>query len=98
MPYSSTADLPASVKDNLPKGAQRIFLNAFNSAMKQGKKEETAFKIAWGAVKRVYSKIGEEWVKRSFEDLGKTMGVPDYAMGPAMVAENLMGRRKKPKK
>lgn len=35
MPYKQIADLPDSVKDNLPKHAQEIFRAAFNSAEQQ---------------------------------------------------------------
>jgi len=35
MPYDSTADLPAPVRDNLPEHAQEIYMQAFNNAWKQ---------------------------------------------------------------
>lgn len=64
-PYQTNSDLPDSVKNNLPKHAQDIFRNAFNSAVKQGHNEETAFKIAWSAVKNVYKKNNKgKWVKK----------------------------------
>ncbi len=64
MPYSSISELPSSVKDNLPKHAQEIFLSAFNSAYEKYKDEERAFKIAWGAVKNAgYEKVGDTWKK-----------------------------------
>lgn len=66
MPYTSNEDLPAGVKDNLPKHAQEIFREAFNSAWKQYKdpekrrvghsREETAYQVAWAAVKNTYEK------------------------------------------
>lgn len=65
-PYQTIDELPESVKKALPVGAQLIFLRAFNSAIKQGHKEEDAFKIAWGAVERVYEKNSDgKWVKKS---------------------------------
>lgn len=59
MPYPSIEDLPDSVKDHLPKHGQEIFRAAFNSALEQYEEEDTAFKVAWSAVKRDYEK-GED--------------------------------------
>jgi cation transport regulator len=66
MPYQKLSDLPASVQDLLPEHAQEIFLNAFNNAWKEyresGKRsggsshEETAYRVAWAAVKKTYLK------------------------------------------
>ena len=66
MPYHQTSDLPPAVRDHLPAHAQDIFMKAFNSAWDQysdpskrrGKEsqEETAFKVAWGAVGTEYEK------------------------------------------
>jgi cation transport regulator len=62
MPYKSTADLPDSVRDNLPAHAQEIYMEAFNSAFDEYKergakgREETAHKVAWSAVKKKYRK------------------------------------------
>lgn len=65
MPYKSLKDLPDQVKDNLPHHAQEIFKEAFNSASKEYDEEETAFKVAWSAVKNDYEKNdGGEWVKK----------------------------------
>lgn len=69
MPYSSTNDLPDSVKDNLPPHAQDIYKEAFNSGYEDHKSEtdgeEIAHKIAWSAVKNSYEK-GEDgkWHKK----------------------------------
>jgi cation transport regulator len=72
MPYDQ--ELPKSVKDNLPDGAQKIFKEAFNNAWEQYKdpakrrgdssREETANKVAWAAVKKKYMKNGDKWVKK----------------------------------
>ena len=69
MPYRNTSELPRSVRQHLPAHAQDIYLKAFNSAWKQysdrnkrrgaASREETAHKVAWGAVERVYEK-GED--------------------------------------
>ena len=66
MPYDNLRDLPESVRDNLPKHAQEIYKEAYNSAWDQYKdpeerrgdasREETAHKVAWSAVKREYEK------------------------------------------
>ncbi len=75
MPYKNFKDLPASVQKNLPTGAQKIYLEAYNHAWDKYKspkdrddptstREETAHKIAWAAVKRQYMKDPEgRWVK-----------------------------------
>jgi cation transport regulator len=66
MPYHSLAELPDNVKNNLPKHAQEIYKEAYNSAWDQYKdpedrrgdasREETAHKVAWNAVKQKYEK------------------------------------------
>ncbi len=66
MPYNTTSDLPESVREHLPAHAQKIFLEAYNSAWKEyddphkrrgsGSQEETAFRVAWAAVKNEYEK------------------------------------------
>ncbi|MEA1065181.1 putative cation transport regulator ChaB [Erwinia sp. HR93] len=66
MPYRSTQQLPDGVKHVLPAHAQEIYKEAFNSAWEEYKdksarrddasREETAHRVAWGAVKQVYEK------------------------------------------
>ena len=66
MPYKSVDELPDSVKDNVPKHAQEIYKEAFNSAWDEYKdpgerrgdasREETAHTVAWAAVKHGYEK------------------------------------------
>ena len=66
MPYKSISDLPKNVKHVLPKHAQEIFKEAYNSAWDEydqpeerrgdSSREETAMKIAWSAVKKKYEK------------------------------------------
>ena len=73
MPYQKDSDLPAGVKDNLPKHAQDIYREAYNSANREyadpskrrGKssREEVSHKVAWAAVKKEYHKEGDQWVK-----------------------------------
>lgn len=66
MPYSTTTDLPDSVRDHLPPHAQQIFLKAYNSAWDEyaspqkrrsdESRDEAAFRVAWAAVKHDYEK------------------------------------------
>jgi cation transport regulator len=68
MPYLSNADLPLSVRNNLPSHAQDIYRTAFNNAYENHAhnpiEEADAHNIAWAAVKRSYVKEGGEWVPR----------------------------------
>ena len=68
MPYLSNADLPPSVRDNLPSHAQDIYRAAFNNAYENHAhnpiEEADAHNIAWAAVERSYVKEGGEWVRR----------------------------------
>jgi cation transport regulator len=66
MTYKSIRELPDSVRDNVPKHAQEIYKEAFNSAWDEyadkdarrgdASREETAHKVAWAAVKKDYRK------------------------------------------
>lgn len=73
MPYSQITQLPDSVKDSLPKHAQEIYKEAYNSAWSEyqdpekrkgdNSLEETANKVAWSAVKNSYHKNDSgKWV------------------------------------
>lgn len=74
MPYDTNADLPDSVKNSLPPGAEDIYREAFNHAWEEYKEpssrqgnesqEEVAHKVAWAAVKKVYEKQGDRWVRK----------------------------------
>jgi cation transport regulator len=74
MPYSTDAELPEPVKKNLPAHAREIYRDAFNHAWdeyadpgkrrKDTSQEETAHRVAWAAVKKLYEKVGDHWVKR----------------------------------
>ena len=76
MPYSRIDELPDSVRDNLPKHAQEIYKEAYNSAWDQyedpedrrgdASREETAHRVAWSAVKQTYEKNDDgKWTKKS---------------------------------
>ncbi len=74
MPYKQLSELPDSVRDNLPKHAQEIYLAAFNNASKQYKdpdtrrgdedRETVAHKVAWSAVKKEYEKRDGQWTRK----------------------------------
>ncbi|WP_416308271.1 putative cation transport regulator ChaB [Neptunicella sp. SCSIO 80796] len=75
MPYDRLHDLPESVTNALPRHAQEIYKEAFNSAWDQYRdpqdrredqsREEVAHKVAWAAVKQSYRKNdNDDWVKR----------------------------------
>ncbi|HBG27053.1 MAG: cation transport regulator [Planctomycetes bacterium GWF2_41_51] len=67
MPYKKKKDLPAKVKKALPKHAQDIYKETYNSSVERYKKpskrrsksqpkEQAAHRTAWGAVKKKYAK------------------------------------------
>jgi cation transport regulator len=66
MPYANIIELPESVRNNLPDHAQEIYLKAYNNAWNEYKeassrrgnssREETAHKVAWAAVEKLYRK------------------------------------------
>lgn len=75
MPYRSCEELPAPVRDHLPRHAQEIYRQAFNSAWEQYRdvghrrgedsREVVAHKVAWAAVKRAYVKnAAGDWVEK----------------------------------
>lgn len=68
MPYATNAALPASVREHLPEHAQDIYRAAFNNAFAEHagdlRQEEAAHRIAWAAVKRMYVKAGNVWMRR----------------------------------
>lgn len=76
MPYRQIQELPESIKNNLPKHAQKIYKEAYNSAWEQYKdpekrqadadREETAHKVAWSAVKDSYEKNEQgKWTEKN---------------------------------
>lgn len=76
MPYRDVEELPDSVRNNLPRHAQEIYLGAYNNAWEQysdpkkrrnkASLEEVAHRVAWSAVKKEYKKDREtgEWRKK----------------------------------
>jgi cation transport regulator len=75
MPYKTIGELPEPVKKSLPEHAKEIYREAFNHAWEEysdpGKRrkgtthDETAHRVAWAAVKKVYEKTGDSWVKKA---------------------------------
>ncbi len=75
MVYNNLKDLPERVRNSLPEHAQEIFMKAFNNAWEEYKepenrrggssREETAFRVAWSAVEKIYKKDKSgKWVKK----------------------------------
>ncbi|MDL1864900.1 cation transport regulator ChaB [Betaproteobacteria bacterium PRO5] len=74
MPYKKNEDLPENVIHVLPSHAQDIYRAAFNNAWKEyadpadrneeNSREETAHKVAWSAVKKLYRKEGDKWTRK----------------------------------
>ena len=86
MPYTKLRDLPAAVRDHLPKHAQEIYLSAFNNAWNEygdtdkrlgdSSREETAYRVAWAAVKKLYEKDEKtgDWKLRRSKSPAKQNG------------------------
>ena len=65
MPYKQITQLPDNVKSNLPKHAQEIYTEAFNSAEDQYGEEGRAHATAWSAVESKYEKNEKgNWVQK----------------------------------
>ena len=75
MPYKSNSELPKTFIDSLPKHGQDIYRESFNKACEEHKeplerrgntsREETALKVVWSAVKKVYEKDSKgNWGKK----------------------------------
>ena len=80
MPYTLLT-IPDWVK-KMPKGAQEIWVNAFNAAVEQYGDEETAFKVAIAAVKNKYKQNERgEWIlkEKVLKAAAKKMKVGEYA-------------------
>lgn len=70
MPYTSINELPGGVRNVLPKHAQDIYKEAFNSAYEEyadpkkrrgdEDREEAAHKVAWSAVKKAGYEKGSD--------------------------------------
>lgn len=79
MPYSSTNELPSSVKNVLPSGdGRRMFMNVVNSQLESGKSEARAFASAWAALENAGYRKGEDgnWTKVEKEPSVSDVHVP----------------------
>jgi cation transport regulator len=65
MPYDNLSDLPDRVRNNLPKHAQEIYKEAFNSAEEQYGEESRAHRVTCSAVENKYEKNDQgDWVEK----------------------------------
>ncbi len=64
MPYQMPDNIPDYIK-GIPEGAQAIFVDVFNSTLKETNDEEKARMAGWGAVKNSYEKVGDAWQKKA---------------------------------
>jgi cation transport regulator len=65
VPYDKLTDLPDRVRNNLPKHAQEIYKEAFNSAEEHYGEESRAHRVAWSAVENKYEKNDQgNWVEK----------------------------------
>ena len=68
MPYEVNADLPPSVRTICPSTRRRFSARPSTTPTPPTPttraRREAAFRIAWAAVKRVYEKVGDEWVEK----------------------------------
>lgn len=66
MPYGKVTELPKGVRNNLPKNAQEIYREAFNSAEEQYGEKSRAHRVAWSAVEQKYEKNENgNWVSKA---------------------------------
>lgn len=56
MPYKSVSSLPARVKKAVPEKYRSMWRKVFNSVLKRGGSEATAFKQAYGTVRNAKKK------------------------------------------
>ena len=73
MSYNHIEELPAALKNNLPKDAMEVYVAAYNQAWTHSTPaqdrrsgisiEDIAHRKAWGAVRDKYRKLGQEWVR-----------------------------------
>jgi cation transport regulator len=65
IPYEQITQLLDNVKNNLPKHAQEIYKEAFNSAEEHYGEESRAHRVAWSAVENKYEKNEQgNWVSK----------------------------------
>ena len=105
MPYKAVAELPESVRDSLPKHAQEIYKEAFNSAWQEyadpstrrddASQEEVAHRVAWAAVKQKYEKDAHgRWVAKSTSDPQAYQSRPPMVLRSSATATRSRDQRK----
>lgn len=67
MPYQSTDELPEQTR-RLTDKEKRAFMKAFNSAVSDGKGEQSAFRIAWKAAKQSGERSEDETTEKSMTE------------------------------
>lgn len=69
MSYENIEQLPNEIKENMPQGAQQIFLAAYKAASSDGINEEGAIQLAWNSVRNSYEQ-GEDgkWDHKQYGD------------------------------
>ena len=71
-PYQDIKALPDSVKKNMTKDLQSVFVKVFNTAFKQYKDETKAFKVAWSVIKQIGKKNNKGiWQRKKKKVNGK---------------------------
>lgn len=65
-----TIEIPSTLRRSDPH-AQEIYEAALKSAIEEYGEGETAYRVAWAAVKNEYEKQGDRWVKKE-TDTGDT--------------------------
>jgi cation transport regulator ChaB len=62
--YKAITDLPEEVKNSLPVSAQNLWMKLYNDNSSDGC--EFSSKVAWGVIKKLYKKIDNSWVLKSY--------------------------------
>jgi cation transport regulator ChaB len=62
MPYRTVEDINDRVRSVLPREAQVIFMQGYNSAWEKGESEQVCFMRAWMAVKRAGFRKGPDGI------------------------------------
>ncbi len=68
MPYSYPNDIPVTIQ-NIPAGAQKIWIEAFNAVLSETGNEDSARIAAWGRVKQEYKQESGKWVKKELKQI-----------------------------
>lgn len=76
MPYSKISELPDTF-NNLPTEAKQQAMAVINSLLKDGVEEESAIKQTWGAIKRSWKRVGDEWIKKESEEFSEVFNLEE---------------------